>query len=417
MTTGTTIFTFLAGCVLLGYLGYHLGRSWAHGAQGGGAVLHSRPHQYGWYVSSWALVPSVILVLLATLIQLFGWVNWVEASILAIAGGVAGAGMWWGRRNLSPTLRARNVLDLLVRRMLLGAALISILTTLGIIFSILFESIRFFSTVSLWEFLTGTNWAPGAAFLEGAGRGGESSSDASFGAVPLFAGTFMITAVAMVIALPVGLLSAIYMAEYATRRVRSLAKPTLEILAGIPTVVYGFFAAIYVAPLVVDVAGTLGMEASYNSALAAGLVMGVMIIPFISSLSDDVISSVPDAMREGSYALGTTRAETIRQVLLPAAAPGIVSAFLLAVSRALGETMIVVMAAGMRANLTWNPLEGMTTVTVRIVAALTGDTSFDSAETLSAFALGLTLFIITLGLNLVSTIMIRRFRQKYGGGA
>ncbi len=416
MTTGTTIFTFLVGCVLLGYLGYHLGRSWALAAQGNGAVLHSRPHQYGWYVSSWALVPSVLLVLLATLVQLFGWVNWVEASVLAVAGGVAGAGLWWGRRNLSPTLRARNVLDLLVRRMLLGAALISILTTLGIVLSILFESMRFFGTVSIWEFLTGTNWAPGAAFLEGAGRGGESSTDASFGAVPLFAGTFMITAVAMLVALPVGLLSAIYMAEYATRRVRSIAKPTLEILAGIPTVVYGFFAAIYVAPLVVDVAGTLGMEASYNSALAAGLVMGVMIIPFISSLSDDVISSVPDAMREGSYALGTTRAETIRQVLLPAAAPGIVSAFLLAVSRALGETMIVVMAAGMRANLTWNPLEGMTTVTVRIVAALTGDTSFDSAETLSAFALGLTLFIITLGLNLVSTIMIRRFRQKYGGG-
>ncbi len=417
VTTGTTIFAFLAGCVLLGYLGYHLGRSWALGAQGGGAVLHSRPHQYGWYVSSWGLVPALLVVLIGTFVQLFGWINLVEASVLVTAGAVAGTGIWWGRRKLAPGLRARNVLDLLVRRLLLSAALISILTTLGIILSILFESIRFFSTVSLWEFLTGTNWAPGSAFLEAAGRGGESSSEASFGAVPLFAGTFMITAIAMLVALPIGLLSAIYMAEYASRRVRGIAKPTLEVLAGIPTVVYGFFAAIYVAPFVVDVAGILGMEASYNSALAAGLVMGVMIIPFISSLSDDVISSVPDAMREGSYALGTTRAETIRQVLLPAAAPGIISAFLLAVSRALGETMIVVMAAGMRANLTWNPLEGMTTVTVRIVAALTGDTSFDSAETLSAFALGLTLFVITLGLNLVSTIMIRRFRQKYGGGA
>ncbi len=416
VTTGTTIFTFLAGCVVLGYLGYHLGRSWALAAQSGGAMLHSRPHQYGWYVTSWCLVPSLLLVTIATFVQLLGWINFVEASILAVAGGVAGAGIWWGRRKLAPALRARNVLDQLVRRLLLGAALLSILTTLGIVLSILFESIRFFGTVSLWEFFTGTNWAPGAAFLEGAGRGGETAAEASFGAVPLFAGTFMITAIAMLVALPVGLLSAIYMAEYASMRVRGIAKPTLEILAGIPTVVYGFFAAIYVAPFVVDIAAPFGMEASYNSALAAGLVMGVMIIPFISSLSDDVLSSVPDAMREGSYALGTTRAETIRQILVPAAAPGIVSAFLLAVSRALGETMIVVMAAGMRANLTWNPLEGMTTVTVRIVAALTGDTSFDSAETLSAFALGLTLFVITLGLNLVSTIMIRRFRQKYGGG-
>lgn len=415
MTTGTTIFTFLVGCVILGYLGYHLGRNWALAAQGSGAVLHSRPHQYGWYVSSWGLIPAVFLVAVTTLIQLFGWVNFVEASVLVTAAAVAAGGIWWGRRRLAPALRARNALDHLVRRLLFGAALISILTTLGIVLSILFESLRFFGAVSLWEFLTGTNWAPGAAFLESAGRGGESTSEASFGAVPLFAGTFMITAVALLVALPVGLLSAIYMAEYASRRVRGIAKPTLEILAGIPTVVYGFFAAIYVAPFVVDLAGAFGVEASYNSALAAGLVMGVMIIPFISSLSDDVISSVPDAMREGSYALGTTRTETIRQVLLPAAAPGIVSAFLLAVSRALGETMIVVMAAGMRANLTWNPLEGMTTVTVRIVAALTGDTSFDSAETLSAFALGLTLFIITLGLNLVSTIMIRRFRQKYGG--
>jgi phosphate transport system permease protein len=413
--TGDTIFTLLAGTVALGYMGYHLGRRWALAAQGGGAVLHSRPHQYGWYVTSWGVVPALLVAVGAAFIQLFGWVNLVEASILVTAGAVAGVGMWWGRRTLRPGLRARNALDLLVRRFLLCAALISILTTLGIILSILFESIRFFGTVSIWEFITGTTWAPGSAFLESAGRAGESASEASFGAVPLFAGTFMITIIAMLVALPVGLLSAIYMAEYASSRIRGIAKPTLEVLAGIPTVVYGFFAAVYVAPFVVDSAGLFGLEASYNSALAAGLVMGVMIIPFISSLSDDVINSVPDAMREGSYALGTTRAETIRQVLLPAAAPGIISAFLLAVSRALGETMIVVMAAGMRANMTWNPLEGMTTVTVRIVAALTGDTSFDSAETLSAFALGLALFIITLGLNLVSTIMIRRFKQKYGG--
>ncbi len=223
----------------------------------------------------------------------------------------------------------------------------------------------------------------------------------------------MITGIAMAVAVPIGLLSAIYMSEYASRPVRAAAKPALEILAGIPTVVYGFFAAITVAPLVVEAASRLGLDASYNSALAAGLVMGVMIIPFISSLSDDVISAVPQTLREGSYALGATRSETVKHVLLPAALPGVVSAFLLGISRALGETMIVVMAAGLRPNLAWNPLEDMTTVTVRIVDALTGDQAFDSPETLSAFALGLVLFVATLLLNLISTIMVRRFRQRY----
>jgi phosphate transport system permease protein len=415
VTTGTTIFLFLVGAGALGYTAFHLGRGWAVAVEAGGATLHSRPHQYGWYLASWGVLPAVLLVVAAALVQLFGWVNLVEYSILIAAGAVAGAGVWWGRQRLSPRLRARNALDRLIRRILLAAGLVSIFTTFGIILSIVFESVRFFSVVSFWEFVTGTQWAPGAAFLEGAGRGGEAGQQAEFGAVPLFAGTFMITIIAMLVAMPVGLLSAIYMAEYATPRVRGIAKPTLEVLAGIPTVVYGFFAALTVAPFVVDLAGLLGLDASYNSALAAGLVMGVMIIPFVSSLSDDVINSVPNAMREGSYALGTTRSETIRQVLLPAALPGIVSAFLLAISRALGETMIVVMAAGMRPNMTWNPLEDMTTVTVRIVAALTGDTAFDSAETLSAFALGLVLFVITLALNLVSTIMVRRFRQKYAG--
>lgn len=415
MTTGTTIFLFIAGAVALGYAAYHMGCRWARATQASGAVLHSQPHQYGWYLVTWGVLPGLIIGVGAAFIQLFGIANLVEYSILVTAAGVAAAGVAWGRRTLRPGLRARNTLDRLIRRLLLLAGLVSIFTTFGIVISILFESIRFFQLVSFWEFITGTQWSPGAAFLEGAGRGGQGESRAEFGAVPLFAGTFMITVIAMLVAMPVGLLGAIYMAEYASPRVRGMAKPMLEVLVGIPTVVYGFFAAVTVAPFVVDAAGAVGVSAAYNSALAAGLVMGIMIIPFVSSLSDDVINSVPDAMREGSYALGTTRSETIKQVVLPAALPGIISAFLLAISRALGETMIVVMAAGQRANLTWNPLEDMTTVTVRIVAALTGDTAFDSAETLSAFALGLTLFVITLGLNLVSTIMVRRFRQKYSG--
>jgi phosphate transport system permease protein len=287
------------------------------------------------------------------------------------------------------------------------------LTTVGIVVSILFESIKFFEMVSIWEFLTGTQWEPDAAFLGAAGREGEQVSEPLFGSVPIFAGTFMITAIAMAVAVPIGLFSAIYMSEYAPLNVRKTVKPILEILAGIPTVVYGFFAAITVTPLVVDAAAFFGLEADYTNALSPGLVMGIMIIPLVSSLSDDVINSVPQNLREGAYALGTTYSETIKHVVLPAALPGIISSFLLAVSRALGETMIVVMAAGLRPNLTMNPLEGMTTVTVRIVDALTGDQSFDSPETLSAFGLGMVLLLVTLTLNVISIIVIRRFRQKY----
>lgn len=413
MDIGTTIFVFLAGTIPLAWIAWHAGRGWALAAEAGGTAPHSRPNQYGWYVASWVILPACAIAVIAAFVQLFGWAQLPETGILAAALAVAAGGLWVGRRLLRPELRARNALDRLVRRLLLAAALITILTTIGIILSILFESIRFFRMVSFLEFVTGTEWAPDSAFLEGAGRGDEAAADYQFGSVPLFAGTFMITLIAMCVALPIGLLSAIYMAEYASARVRGLAKPTLEVLAGIPTVVYGFFAALTVAPLVVDIAGWFGLDASYNSALAAGMVMGVMIIPFISSLSDDVINSVPNALREGSYALGTTHSETIRQVILPSALPGIISAFLLAVSRALGETMIVVMAAGLRPNLTWNPLEDMTTVTVRIVDALTGDQAFDSPETLSAFALGLVLFVVTLALNLASVILVRRFRQKY----
>ncbi|MDL4864567.1 phosphate ABC transporter permease subunit PstC, partial [Halomonas elongata] len=326
---------------------------------------------------------------------------------------VACLGLLAGISLVRPDFHARQAIERVIRFFLAGAALISIFTTFGILISIVGEAIRFFQMQSFWDFITGTTWNPGASFLEAAGRSEEGASAAQFGSVPLFAGTFMITLVAMLVAIPVGLLAAIYMAEFAPQKVRTLAKPVLEVLAGIPTVVYGFFAAITVAPIIVSVAGFFGLNASFNNALAPGIVMGIMIIPFISSLSDDVINSVPDSMRQGSLALGMTKSETIRDVVVPAALPGIISASLLAMSRALGETMIVVMAAGMRPNLTANPLEDMTTVTVRIVAALTGDQEFASAETLSAFALGLVLFVVTLTLNLVSVIMIRRFREKY----
>jgi phosphate transport system permease protein len=244
-------------------------------------------------------------------------------------------------------------------------------------------------------------------------RSDQVGSSGAFGAVPLFAGTLLITVIAMLVAAPIGLFSAVYLAEYADRRVRAVAKPVLEILAGIPTVVYGFFAALTVAPLIRAAGETLGLDASSESALAAGLVMGVMIIPFVSSLSDDVINAVPQALRDGSYGLGATRSETIKQVILPAALPGIVGGLLLAVSRAIGETMIVVMAAGLSANLTANPLESVTTVTVQIVTLLVGDQEFDSPKTLAAFALGLVLFVVTLSLNIIALQVVRKYREQY----
>lgn len=283
---------------------------------------------------------------------------------------------------------------------LIAASTITIMTTFGILFSILFEAIEFFKLESFWYFISGAEWSPG---VEGA----------KFGAVPIFTGTFMITLISLLVAVPIGVYSAVYLAEYASSKTRAMAKPMLETLAGIPTVVYGFFAAITVAPFVVMVCESIGLEASFNNALACGIVMGIMIIPIIASLSDDVIASVPDSMRKGSLALGMTKSETIKFIVLPAAMPGIISAVLLGVSRAIGETMIVVMAAGVRANLSWNPLEDMTTVTVRIVDALTGDHAFNSPETLSAFALGLVLFVVTLILNVVSVYTIRVFKEKY----
>ena len=294
----------------------------------------------------------------------------------------------------------REMGEKVIKFALLFAAILSILTTFGILFSILFEAIEFFKLRSFWYFLTGTTWSPGVA-------------NSQFGALPIFAGTFVITIIALLVAIPIGLGSAIYMSEYASPKFRDYLKPILEILAGIPTVVYGFFAAITVAPLVVKAAAFFGLEATFNSALASGIVMGIMIIPLISSLSDDVIRAVPDSQRKAAFALGMTHGETIKNIVIPSAMPGIISASLLALSRALGETMIVVMAAGLRPNLSWNPLEDMTTVTVTIVNSLVGDFEFNSPETLSAFALGLVLFIVTLILNMISLSLIRKFKEKY----
>jgi phosphate transport system permease protein len=267
---------------------------------------------------------------------------------------------------------------------------------------------RFFREVPVSEFLFGLNWSPQTAI-----RADQVGSSGSFGAVPLFTGTLLITGIAMFVAVPVGLMTAIYLAEYSSRRIRAITKPTLEILAGIPTVVYGFFAALTVAPMVRRVGDSIGVEVASESALAAGLVMGIMIIPLVSSLSDDAINSVPSAMRDGALALGSTRSEAMSRVILPAALPGIVGGILLAVSRAIGETMIVVMAAGLAANLTANPFEAVTTVTVQIVTLLVGDQEFDSPKTLAAFALGLVLFIVTLVLNFVAIKIVQKYREQY----
>jgi phosphate transport system permease protein len=302
----------------------------------------------------------------------------------------------------------KRPLETLVKGALLGASLLAILVTVGIVASMAYETWLFFQQVSVGEFLFGLKWSPQTAI-----RADQVGSSGSFGAVPLITGTLLISSIAMAVAAPIGLISAVYLSEYASRRTRGLVKPMLEMLAGIPSVVYGFFAALVVAPFIRMTGGTLGLDVASESALAAGLVMGVMIIPLISSLSDDVINAVPNALREASLGMGATRAETIKKVVLPAAMPGIAGSFLLAASAAIGETMIVVMAAGLAANLTANPLEAVTTVTAQIVALLTGDQEFDSAKTLSAFALGLLLFITTLILNVIAMKIVNKYRAQY----
>lgn len=446
-------------------IGFFIARQRAHSvalANGGVAKLHSLPLYYGYLAGIWALVPALLLLACwgaveSTLIdrsvlalvptdiaqqgdsQLALMLNQVKnvvagavnanpddalqaamvshmqtlqgssllfKSVLAIALAVCGA--IWALRNINPAYRARVKVEGFVRIAMMLCASVAVLTTVGIVLSVLFESVRFFGKVPVSEFMLGTHWSPQTSI-----RADQVASEGSFGAIPLFAGTLLISAIALIVAVPIGLMSAIYLTEYAKPQLRSVAKPAMEILAGIPTVVYGFFAALTVAPALRGWGEAFGLSVSSESALAAGLVMGVMIIPFVSSLSDDVLNAVPQTMRDGSLALGATKSETIRQVVIPAALPGIVGGVLLAASRAIGETMIVVMAAGLAANLTVNPLEAVTTVTVQIVTLLTGDQEFDSAKTLAAFALGLMLFVTTLILNVIALHVVRKYREQY----
>ena len=331
--------------------------------------------------------------------------SWLKTALIIV---LALAGAAWGLSRISVKFRARNFVETAIKWLLFLCSMVAILTTLGIVLSVLFESLRFFQSVPAWDFLFGVNWSPQTAI-----RADQVGSSGAFGAIPLFVGTLLISAIALVIAVPVGLMTAIYLTEYASKTFRAFAKPVLEILAGIPTVVYGFFAALTVAPFIRNLGESIGLSVASESALAAGLVMGVMIIPFVSSLSDDVIAAVPSSLRDASYAMGATQNETVRKVIIPAALPGIVGGVLLAASRAIGETMIVVMAAGLAANMTVNPLQAVTTVTVQIVTLLVGDQEFDSAKTLSAFALGLVLFLVTLGLNVFALKVVQKYREKY----
>ena len=336
-------------------------------------------------------------------IQRYDLIGLAGLLAIALAGGA------WAFLRLKPDFSARTRVERAVMAALLLASLVAVLTTLGIFVSLVFETARFFGMISPLDFLFGTHWGPDPM------SSAEAPDPSRYGALPLFWGTIYIGAIiAMVVAIPLGLMSAIYLTQYASARWRRWLKPMLEILAGVPTVVYGYFAALTVAPLVRDAAQAVGIaNASSESALAAGLVMGVMIIPFVSSMADDSIAAVPQLMRDGSLAMGATTNETIRRVLVPAALPGIVAGVMLAVSRAIGETMIVVMAAGAAANLSANPLESMTTVTFQIVAMLTGEGSFDHPATLSAFALGFVLFLVTLALNFIALRVVKRFREAY----
>ncbi len=450
--------------ILLGLaaLGFRLGRGRALMHSRGGTVrLPALPRYYGWYVALWCVLPGMALLAvwlafepmaIRTLVVaglpealralpaerlelVYNEIRNTAGGIIttrgdpaitaaaehyaslrdsASAAGVAAmlalaiAGGGLGLRLVGPALRARHSIEKIVLVLLLVSSTIAVFTTIGIVLSLLFEAVRFFRIVPLSEFLFGLEWSPQTAI-----RDDQAGSSGAFGAVPIFAGTLLISLIAMAVAAPIGLFSAIYMAEYAPPRARNILKPLLEILAGVPTVVYGFFAALTVAPLLRGAGEAIGLDVASESALAAGAVMGIMIIPFVSSLSDDAIAAVPLSLREGAYGLGATRSETIRQVVLPAALPGIVGGLLLAVSRAIGETMIVVMAAGLAANMTANPLEAVTTVTVQIVTLLTGDQEFDSAKTLVAFALGLALFLVTLALNVIALIVVRRYREQY----
>ena len=455
----------LVALFLLTVVGYFFGRRRAFKVLGGGSSikkLHSRPTYYGALAALWCGIPAVFVfgcwlafdtnvitnLVVAELPQeiqslpesrlelvvndIKNLVNGnivskkANADIQAAAdhyrrlrgishGALAAVTLSMGilfilliQKKISPKLRARNHVENLIKILLIACSCLAIFTTIGIVLSVLYEAIRFFKMIPITEFLFGLDWSPQMALRED-----QVGSSGAFGAVPVFMGTALISAIAMLVAVPIGLMAAIYLSEYANRKFRAAAKPLMEILAGIPTVVYGFFAALTVAPFIRDMGIACGLDVSSESALAAGLVMGIMIIPFVSSISDDVINAVPQDLRDGAYSLGATKSETIKQVVIPAALPGIVGGILLAISRAIGETMIVVMAAGLAANMTVNPLKTVTTVTVQIVTLLVGDQEFDSPKTLAAFALGLLLFIVTLLLNVIALHVVRKYREQY----
>ena len=361
----------------------------------GTAIFASLPGQHGLLASTLALIAGM-LGALATLFA-GGGKGWMMPTVATAAGIIATLLIL---SQVSARLRARTIFETIVKFTLAASSAIAVLATVGIFASVVFETAAFFKQVNVLDFLFGIHWTP-------------TGTPPTFGFVPLFTGTMLITCIALIVAAPLGLFAAIYLAEYASLSVRRVMKPVLELLVGVPTVVLGFFAALTVAPLVRSTAASFGLDVASESALAAGLVMGMMIVPLISSLSDDIINAVPQSLRDGSYAMGATKSETIKKVVLPAALPGIVSALMLAVSRAIGETMIVVMAAGLAANLSVNPLAAVTTITVQIASLLVGDQEFDSAKTLSAFALGFVLFFITLALNYVALRIVQRYRQAY----
>ncbi len=373
-------------------------------------ALYSLPQYYGYCVALWSLVPAIVLL---TLISMFdsdlisnGWnlANPYIIPLVLVSLAFIGGSVFF----IKPRFDAKNHFEGWIKKIFIACAFISVSVTALIFISVFFESLKFFEKVNFFDFIFGLEWSPQTAL-----RSDQAGSSGKFGIIPVFLGTFLITSIAMVVALPLGLMSAIYLSEYAKPRVRNTLKPILEILAGVPTVVYGYFAALTMGPLLRDILANFDIEVASESALAAGLVMGIMIIPFIMSLSDDVMAAVPRALKEGSLGLGATKSETIKKVVIPAALPGIMGAFLLAVSRAIGETMIVVMAAGLIATLSFNPLESVTTVTAQIVRLLVGDQEFDSAKTLAAFALSLTLFVITLALNFAALLIVKKYRERY----
>jgi phosphate transport system permease protein len=461
MNTATVFVVFSIISIAFYFVGYRRSLKLAGGREQA-QTLHSRPNYYGLLVALWCFTPAFILfftwqaldttfitrMLIAEMpeefrslpaeridllvneirnhaagrsfteitepaiqqaVDRYRWLQEATSHGLWIATiGLALLGALFGLRKVRPKYRARNQVERYIKATFIICSSIAIFTTIGIVLSVLFEAMRFFSQVPITDFLFGLSWSPQMAI-----RADQVGSTGAFGAIPVFAGTFLISAIAMLVAVPIGLMSAIYLSEYASKRVRALVKPVMEILAGVPTVVYGFFAALMVAPFIRQLGESMGLNIASESALAAGGVMGIMIIPFVSSLSDDAINSVPMSLREGSLALGATNSETVRKVVLPAALPGIVGGILLAVSRAIGETMIVVMAAGLAANLTANPFEAVTTVTVQIVTLLIGDQEFDSPKTLAAFALGLVLFFLTLVLNIIALVVVRKYREQY----